>query len=146
MIEIVVVDPERLPVDDGSHIRRQLVTLGHGGAGDEQRHDLELEAERGGDLRAQRVLGIVEAAVAGGVPFEPSPADQDDGHLAGPERLPDHLGPAGAEVDAGHVHEDAAGKALVQPVVQTSGVPRRILAAVTHKDFAGGHLMSSDRS
>jgi hypothetical protein len=142
MIEVIVVDPQGLPVEDRSHILRDVLRLRNGSAGDEQGDDLELEAERGGDLGAQRVFRVVDAAGAGGAPLEPSPADQDDSHLAGTERLFDHLGPAGADADSSHVHEDAAGKSLVQPIVDTSGVTRRILTAVAKKDLACGHLFT----
>jgi hypothetical protein len=138
VIEVVVIDPQRLPVEQRGYVIGQRVAGRQHGARDEYGNDLQIQANRRHDFGAGGIVGRVEAPSAISPWFEPASANQDHGDAARAERFLDDRGPSRADADSGDVHEDAAGEPVVETVVHPAGVAGRIVPSVTDEDFVCG--------
>jgi len=87
------------------------------------------ERRRGFD--ADKVLGVVQPALARVIGGEPSGADDDDQHFAGRYRAFERFDEVEAGLDAFDVHEHALGaKVPGEPVVQAAGIAGGVLPSI----------------
>jgi hypothetical protein len=119
---------------------RQLAALGHRRPVDEHRHDRRVAAERGRQLLADEVVGVVEATGAVRVHHgQPRGSDHGEHDVGAIERLGDHLGELGAAADAAEVEEHLAlAERVDQAVVEPAHVDGGVVAPVADEDLRLG--------
>ena len=127
---------DRLPPRQRPQFVGQVLGARHRRVFDEHRHDADLAAQCRSGLQANEVLRIVEPAATAGVRrAQPPRADDDDQHATRRDGLLDRIDEIDAGVYALDVHEHPlAAEVRRQPVVEPTGVTRRIVAAVADED------------
>jgi hypothetical protein len=118
-------------------VTRQIDCGGHRGSRDERGNYRNTATERCRDLHSNEVLRIVESATATGVRrAQPVPADHRDKRITGTHRSLETVDEVLPRSDCIDVDEHIVGAEVIsQPIRQSAGVRRAVLAPVTDEDL-----------
>jgi len=146
--ETVVRERGRVSADQGAQVLRKLIRPRHRGVVDQDGNHPLAVLERGTDLDADKVVGVLELGLSVLVDRrEPSGTDDRKQYVASAYPIFQDGNEIKAGLDAVHVHEHAIPSELrYQPIVQTTGVPRGIFAAVVDENPAFRGALFGPRS
>jgi hypothetical protein len=127
-----------LPACQRGEAGRQLVGVRHPRPFDQDRDDADVAGQRGLDLQAHEVVGVVQASLSVLVgDREPLLTDQRQEHVAGADRGGDLLDEVVAESDRVDVFEDlVAAVAVGESVEQPASLPGGLLPPVADEHAA----------
>ena len=128
---MLVAELDRLTARERRQVRGKLFGARHHRTVHQHRHDTDISGERRRSFDADKVLGIVQPALARAIGGEPSAADDDDQHFAGRYGAFERFDEVEAGLDAFDVHEHALGAEVAdQPIVEATGVAGSILPSI----------------
>ena len=140
MIDVVapalIVEPERLALDERLQIGREISRLRHRRAMHQHRDDEHVAGKPGGDLGADEILGFVDPPQARRrARAEPLRSNDHQQHTARSDRSMQDVDKVLAGFDVVDVHEDRAlAESCGQRVIEAANVTRAVVAAVADEN------------
>lgn len=125
-----------VPSDQSPQAVGQLLALGHWCSTNEDRDYPHIAAQRGLDLKAHEVVGVVEPPLSSLIDdVQPAVTDEGQQHLAGADRILEDPDKVVARFDGVDVLENQpVAHMCAQPVIKPARRERRVVAPVADKD------------